>query len=74
MLLFDVISLIHQFLIHISDKNNRIHILPNFHIFPTLLLPLESVYYKEYITPAIYSLYQLILKYIYSKKTNRSII
>ena len=54
MLLFDMISLIHQFLIHISDKNDRIHISPNFYTFTTLLLPLKSVYYREYITPAIY--------------------
>ena len=47
MLLFDVISLIYQFLIDTSDETDRIHILPNFHLFPTLLLPLESVYYRE---------------------------
>ena len=50
MLLFDVISFTHQFLIHISDETNGIHILPNFHLFPTLLLLLESVYYGEYIS------------------------
>ena len=47
MLLFDVISLIYQFLIDISDETDGIHILPNFHLFPTLLLLLESVYYRE---------------------------
>jgi len=49
MLLFDVISLIYQFLIHTSDETDGIHILPNFHLFSILLLLLESVYYREYI-------------------------
>ena len=49
MLLFDVISLIYQFLIDTSDETDGIHILPNCHLFSTLLLLLECVYYREYI-------------------------
>ena len=48
MLLFDVISFTYQFLIHISNETNGIHILPNFHLSSILLLLLESDYYGEY--------------------------
>ena len=43
---------IHQFLIYIYNETDRIHILPNFHPFPTLLLLLESIYYGVYLTPS----------------------
>ena len=46
---FNAISLMYQFLIHTSSKTDGIHISPNFHLFLTLLLSLESVYYREYI-------------------------